>query len=47
LPETAHHKLADTLEEGEALGRGDTLYSHLAQRWCANRKTDKAAANGV
>ena len=29
LPETANQKLPDTLAEGEALGKGDTLYSHI------------------
>ena len=30
LPETSDHKLPDTIEEGEELGKGDTLYSWLA-----------------
>ena len=30
LPETSEHKLPDTIEEGEELGKGDTLYSWVA-----------------
>ena len=36
LPETAEHKLPDTLAEGEAMGKGDTLWSA-----CRNRKQKK------
>ncbi len=32
LPETAHHKLPDTVAEGEEMGKGDTLYSAIARR---------------
>jgi len=31
LPETADHKLPDTLAEGEAMGRGDTLWSKKSE----------------
>lgn len=29
LPETTHRKLQDTIEEGELMGKGDTLYSQI------------------
>ena len=32
LPETADHKLPDTLAEGEAMGLGDTLWSSCRRK---------------
>ena len=32
LPETTHHKLPDTIEEGEELGKGDTLWTCRSRR---------------
>ena len=41
LPETSDHKLPDTIEEGEELGKGDTLYK------CGRgRRTDKYNVKG-
>ena len=37
LPETSNHKLPDTIEEGEELGKGDTLYSWVAGM-CGGKK---------
>ncbi len=34
LPETSHHKLPDTIEEGEEMGKGDTFYSFVAEKCC-------------
>ena len=39
LPETADHKLPDTLAEGEAMGLGDTLWSS-----CRRKKQQAARA---
>ena len=52
LPETSDHKLPDTIEEGEELGKGDTLYSWLGgmcRRGRGNKYTVKrkeSNANG-
>ena len=45
LPETAHHKLPDTIAEGESMGQGDTLYSAISKA-CRKRKS-KSNQNGV
>ncbi len=34
LPETAHHKLPDTIVEGEEMGKGDTLYTSIKAKLC-------------
>ena len=44
LPETAHHKLPDTIAEGEMMGQGDTLYSAISKA-CKSRKS-KSNQNG-
>ena len=36
LPETADHKLPDTIAEGEAMGQGDTLWKCFKKRSKAN-----------
>ena len=41
LPETSDHKLPDTIEEGEELGKGDTLYSWVAGK-CGAKKAKYA-----
>ena len=41
LPETAEHKLPDTLAEGEAMGQGDTLWSA-----CSKKKKSETTSGG-
>ena len=45
LPETSDHKLPDTIEEGEELGKGDTLYSWLGGM-CGRGRRDKYTVKG-
>ena len=45
LPETSDHKLPDTIEEGEELGKGDTLYSWLASL-CGRGRGNKYTVRG-
>ena len=40
LPETAHHKLPDTIAEGEEMGKGDTIYTAIA-KFCRRNKSSK------
>ena len=40
LPETAHHKLPDTIAEGEEMGKGDTFYT-AAAKFCKRCKSSK------
>ena len=37
LPETAHHKLPDTIQEGEEMGKGDNIYTAIGGK-CGGRK---------
>ena len=46
LPETASSKLPDTIEDGERLGKGDTLYSAI-YKLIKDRKTSNNQPNGV
>ena len=46
LPETASSKLPDTIEDGERLGKGDTLYSAI-YKLIKYRKASKNQPNGV
>ena len=39
LPETANHKLPDTIAEGELMGQGDTLYSSVMNSCSRKRST--------
>jgi hypothetical protein len=42
LPETAHHKLPDTIAEGEMMGQGDTIYSAIMKSCVNRRKKNKS-----
>ena len=46
LPETSDHKLPDTIEEGEELGKGDTLYTWLAGMCGGGAKRAKYSVKG-
>lgn len=45
LPETAHHKLPDTIAEGEDLGKGDTLWSSMGKSCCGVKKSQQYNIN--
>lgn len=48
LPETAHHKLPDTIEEGENLGKGENFYSSMCGN--SNKKSireNDSTSNGA
>ena len=46
LPETAQHKLPDTIAEGEMMGQGDTLYSAIT-KFIKDKKGAKKHQNDV
>ena len=46
LPETANHKLPDTIVEGELLGKGDTFYSSICKSKIS-RRGKKYNVNGT
>ena len=46
LPETARHKLPDTIAEGEMMGQGDTLYSAIT-KFIKDKKGAKKHQNAV
>ena len=46
LPETSNQKLPDTIEEGEEMGKGDTFYTYLAEKFRRGKnQSDDAKSN--
>ena len=46
LPETGRSKLPNTIEDGEMMGKGDTLYSAIA-KFIKDKRTAKNKTNEV
>ena len=47
LPETANHRLPDTIQEGELMGKGDNFYVYLKEKLIGGKKMENRSDGAI